>query len=132
MYKKTTHDIEITVTPIYSEENSAPHLGRFIWSYKIGMENHGNTIVQLMTRYWHITDAKNYVREVQGPGVVGEQPVLRPGDYYEYSSNVDLATESGFMEGKYIFQQIDGDRTLLEVAVPAFALDLPHKNYVLN
>lgn len=124
MYKSTTRDIEVTVEPFYLEEKSAPDEARFIWGYHVQIENHGRETVQLRSRFWRITDALGRVQEVRGEGVVGEQPVLHPGDAFEYTSGAPLSTPSGVMVGTYSMTTNGGEP--FEVAIPAFSLDSPH------
>ena len=124
MYAQTTHDIAISVKPVYLDEQSEPEEGRFLWAYHIRIENQGEETVQLLTRYWKITDANGRIQEVRGEGVVGEQPVIEPGDAYEYASGCPLDTPSGFMVGSYHLVREDGDE--FDVAIPLFSLDSPH------
>lgn len=86
LYERVTHDIRVAVKPAYLEDQSEPDEGKFLWSYTITIENRGKETVQLISRYWHITDAIGRVQEVRGPGVVGAQPVLEPGQSFEYTS----------------------------------------------
>ncbi len=125
MYTKTTHAIEVIVKPIYLEEQSSPDEGHFVWAYQIRIENRSADKVQLLNRYWRITDALGRVQEVRGAGVVGEQPVLAPGEAFEYTSGTPLPTSSGFMAGTYEMVRDGGDR--IEVEIPAFSLDSPHE-----
>ncbi len=92
MYRALTRDIEVTVEPYYLADQSDPDDNRYVWGYRVVISNHSDLVVRLMTRYWHITDQNGQVDEVAGPGVIGEQPVLRPGDTYEYSSGCPLET----------------------------------------
>ena len=130
MYNAETHDIRVTVVPVYIDERSAPDEGQYFWAYRVTIENLGDDTVQLVSRYWHIVDASGHVEEVRGPGVVGEQPVLGPGDSFEYTSGCPLATPSGFMRGAYTMTDESGDD--FDVTIPAFPLDLPDANPVLN
>lgn len=123
MFTQTSHSIKITVLPRYLPEQSSPQEDFYVWSYTITMENLGAQPVQLINRYWHITDANGHVQEVRGPGVVGEQPTLRPGDSYRYTSGTHLTTSSGLMAGTYQMSREDG--ALLDVVIPAFSLDSP-------
>ncbi|RFC63375.1 Co2+/Mg2+ efflux protein ApaG [Fulvimarina endophytica] len=123
MYQLKTQDILVSVTPVYLEEQSEPSEGRYIWAYTISIENLGEETVQLVDRYWHITDAKGNVQEVSGPGVVGDQPVIAPGDSYTYTSGCPLPTPSGIMQGHYGMRDDKGAR--FKVAVPPFSLDMP-------
>lgn len=130
MYRALTRDIEVTVEPYYLEEQSDPDDSRYVWGYRIVIANHSDLVVKLMTRYWHITDENGQVDEVNGPGVIGEQPVLRPGDTYEYSSGCPLDTPSGFMFGRYGMEAEDGET--FDVDIPAFSLDSPGLLRTLN
>ncbi|PDT86573.1 Co2+/Mg2+ efflux protein ApaG [Sinorhizobium sp. BJ1] len=130
MYRALTRDIEVTVEPYYLEEQSDPDDSRYVWGYRIVISNHSGTAVRLMTRYWHITDENGQVDEVSGPGVIGEQPLLNPGDTYEYSSGCPLDTPSGVMFGHYCMEAEDGET--FNVAIPAFSLDSPGLVRTLN
>ncbi len=131
LYDKTTNNIRIAVTPIFvGDQPTQQNHSNFVWAYHIVIENKGSEIVQLLSRYWNITDATGEVQEVEGPGVVGYQPLIRPGEFFEYTSGVNLRTDSGFMMGKYRMQYIDGRS--FEVDIPAFSLDIPHNEQVLN
>ncbi|HYG91864.1 MAG TPA: Co2+/Mg2+ efflux protein ApaG [Azospirillum sp.] len=130
MYSKTTRSIRITVNPMYLEDQSAPAENHFVWAYHVRIENEGSETVQLRTRYWRITDSFGRVQEVRGPGVVGEQPVLEPGEAFEYTSGTPLAAPSGIMVGSY--QMETGRGETFDVAIPAFSLDSPHQPRQLN
>ncbi|RVK18746.1 Co2+/Mg2+ efflux protein ApaG [Sinorhizobium medicae] len=130
MYRALTHDIEVTVEPYYLEEQSDPEDSRYVWGYRIIIANHSDLAVRLMTRYWHITDENGQVDEVSGPGVIGEQPLLNPGDTYEYSSGCPLDTPSGVMFGHYSMEAEGGET--FNVAIPAFSLDSPGLVRTLN
>jgi ApaG protein len=130
MYRQTTRSITVTVQPVYLDAQSSPAEGRYVWAYHVRIENAGGETVQLRTRRWRITDGHGRVREVQGPGVVGEQPVLQPGESFEYTSGTPLPTPSGIMVGAYQMETTDGE--LFEVAIPAFSLDSPHQEVRLN
>ncbi len=123
MYQATTKGITVRVRPIYLEERSSPKDGRWLFAYTIEIDNSSPETVQLRSRHWLITDATGRVEEVQGSGVVGEQPVLDPGDSYTYTSGCPLPTPSGIMRGSYQMERPDG--SLFEVAIPAFSLDAP-------
>ena len=130
MYQSVTRDIEVTVTPQYLSDRSSPETGEYFWAYTIEIINRGTETVQLRTRHWRITDAMGRRQEVRGAGVVGEQPVLKPGDSFEYTSGTPLPTPSGFMVGTYQMETDGGER--FDVAVPAFSLDSPHQASRLN
>ena len=123
IYQEQTHGVVIAVSPEYLPDHSDPDEGRHVWAYHVRIENHGNTPVQLLYRHWRIADAKGASHEVIGDGVVGEKPVLRPGDSYQYSSGTPLETSSGFMAG--IFQVVDSVGNRFAVKVPTFSLDQP-------
>jgi ApaG protein len=130
MYSAVTRDIKVTVKPIYLDEQSSPSDNHFVWAYQVRIENQGERVVQLRSRYWRITDSMGRVQEVRGAGVVGEQPVLKPGDAFEYTSGTPLPTPSGIMSGTYQMETPDGDT--FDIDVPAFSLDSPHQSVRLN
>ena len=130
MYEATTDGIRVTVRPMFLEEHSEPADDHYVWAYHVTIENLGERTVQLVNRYWRITDAKGAVQEVHGPGVVGEQPVLAPGERFEYTSGTPLTTPSGVMMGTYEMEGPDG--AMFDVAVPAFSLDSPHEAARMN
>ncbi|MGO4439320.1 Co2+/Mg2+ efflux protein ApaG [Rhizobium sp. RAF56] len=130
MYRALTRGIEVVVEPFYLEEQSDPDDDRYVWGYRIVISNNSVLTVRLVNRYWHITDQNGQVDEVSGPGVVGEQPRLKPGDTYEYSSGCPLDTPSGMMFGHYQMETDEGE--LFDVAIPAFSLDTPGLLRTLN
>jgi len=130
MYKETTRSITITVVPTYLDDQSSPDESHYVWKYHVRIENNGDDTVQLRTRYWRITDSMGRVQEVRGPGVVGEQPVLKPGKSFEYTSGTPLSTPSGTMVGTYAMQMTDG--TTMDIAIPAFSLHTPEVTRRLN
>ena len=130
MYSSTTREIRVTVQPTYLDEQSSPTDNHFVWAYHVQIENLGKEIVQLRARYWRITDSMGRIQEVRGAGVVGEQPVLNPGDSFEYTSGTPLGTPSGIMVGSYEMETRGGER--FDVDVPAFSLDSPHQTIQLN
>ena len=123
MNSQTTRGIKVTAVPQYRVEESEPEQGRYFWAYTIQLENHSDETVKLLNRHWHIVDGMGRSKDVRGPGVVGEQPVLRPGQAFRYTSGVPLSTPSGIMQGEYEMVLDSGDR--FQVAVPAFSLDCP-------
>ncbi len=130
MYSETTRSIRVTVKPVYLDEQSAPEDNHYVWAYHVRIENESRETVQLMNRYWQITDAMGRIQEVRSAGVVGEQPVLKPGGSYEYTSGTPLPTPSGIMRGSYEMEDDRGDR--FNVAIPAFSLDSPYQKVNLN
>ena len=130
MYSAVTREIRVQVEPIYLDEQSEPDNGQFVWAYRVQIGNEGAEAVQLVTRYWHITDGMGRVQEVRGAGVVGEQPVLKPGDTYEYTSGTPLPTPSGIMKGTYQMKTPDGEK--FDIEIPAFSLACPYETRRLN
>lgn len=130
MYRATTRGIQVTVTPKYLADRSSAEDDRYFWAYTIEIVNKGEATVQLKTRHWKITDARGKLEEVRGPGVVGEQPVLKPGERFEYTSGVPLTTPTGMMAGTYQMVSESGER--FDVEVPAFSLDSPSTSRVLH
>ena len=129
-YSATTRQISVSVDPTYLDDQSAPEQSHFVWAYHIVIENLGTETVQLRSRHWRITNARGELHEVRGPGVVGEQPRLEPGDAFEYTSYVPLTTPSGIMTGSYHMETRDGES--FDVEIPAFSLDSPHQSVKLN
>lgn len=116
--------IHIQVRTSYITAQSRPEIQRFVYSYTITITNHSDSNAQLISRHWRITDAKDKLQEVKGLGVVGEQPLLAPGESYTYTSGVILETETGMMEGSYQMRRDDG--STFDAPVPMFALVPPH------
>jgi len=121
MYEMLTRDILVTVEPIFLEDHSRPEEAYYVWAYNIQIENRGKETVQLRTRHWIITDSNGKTEEVRGEGVVGEQPVLKPGESFRYTSGVPLPTSTGFMNGSYQMRTDDG--TMFDIIIPTFSLD---------
>ncbi len=130
MYSSTTRSIKVMVKTIYLDDQSSPSDNHFVWAYHVRIENHGEETVQLRRRHWKITDALGRMQEVRGAGVVGEQPILKPGEAFEYTSGTPLPTPSGIMVGSYEMETKGGES--FNVAIPAFSLDSPHQPIRLN
>ncbi|KPF86842.1 hypothetical protein IP70_06265 [alpha proteobacterium AAP38] len=130
MYSDTTRAIRVTVEPRYLPDQSQPTEGHYVWAYHVRIENLGQETVRLRTRHWKITDARGRLMEVRGPGVVGEQPLLRPGEHFTYTSGTPLSTPSGIMVGSYGMESEAGES--FDIAIPAFSLDSPHQERRLN
>ena len=122
-YEATTGGITVRVAVSYLSEQSQPAHGRWFWSYHIRIENDGETPVQLLSRRWIILDGRGSRHEVEGEGVVGDQPVIDPGESYDYVSGCPLQTPSGSMEGSY--GMIDADGEDFDAAIPRFPLLAP-------
>ena len=131
MFEAETEGFLVRVIPRYMPEASNPGEQRYVWAYAVTIENHSSDAAQLVTRYWRITDEAGDVREVNGPGVVGEQPVIAPGDSYRYESACPLTTPSGVMLGTYDMVRLS-DRAAFTIAIPAFALESPFDTRLAN
>ncbi|MBB4658276.1 Co2+/Mg2+ efflux protein ApaG [Parvularcula dongshanensis] len=129
-YESITRGIRISVEPDFLEEESEPSDDHYVWAYTVRIDNVSDRVVTLKTRVWYITDAGGQTVTVTGDGVVGEQPVLRPGDAFEYTSGTPLTTPSGMMRGVYHMETDAGE--IFEADVPAFSLDSPHDWHRLN
>ena len=130
MYRSITRNIEVAVEPFYLAGESDPDAARYVWGYRVTIANHSHEPIQVLARHWRITDGQGRVEEVRGPGVVGEQPRLAPGDSFQYTSGCPLRTSSGFMVGSYTVRNDAGE--LFEIDIPAFSLDLPDSARSLN
>jgi ApaG protein len=126
-YAKTTRSIRVSVRSFYLEDQSEPDESHFVWAYRVKIENQGRESVQLLRRTWKITDARGKTQHVDGDGVVGERPLLEPGESFEYTSGTPLGTPSGFMVGAYHMVAPASGETF-DVAIPAFSLDSPHQS----
>jgi ApaG protein len=124
MSDTTTRGIRIEVRSEFLPERSSARDGSYLFQYHVRVSNVGSQSAQLIAREWIITNADGEVERVKGPGVVGEQPVLKPGESFEYTSGCPLRTPSGFMVGTYEMERADGTR--FDVRVPMFSLDSPH------
>ncbi len=125
-YSRTTRGIRVSVRSFYLEDQSQPDDSQFFWAYKVKIENRGREPVQLLRRTWQITNARGHTQRVHGPGVLGEQPLLEPGEAFEYTSGTPLDTPSGFMTGAY-HMVVPASGESFDVAIPAFSLDSPHQ-----
>ena len=130
IYSKTTEDIEITVQPVYLEDQSVPDERHYVWAYHVRIKNNRSDVIQLRSRYWKITDSLGFSQEVQGEGVVGEQPLINASETFEYSSGTPLNTPSGIMMGHYTMKNDAG--IYINVEIPAFSLDSPHDIQVIH
>ena len=130
MYHEVTRAISVSVAPFYVEEQSEPAENRWVFGYRVIIENQGDAAVQLISRHWRIMDGRGRLVEVKGEGVVGEQPMLEPGERFEYTSGTPLPTPSGIMTGTY--QMLGEDGLWFDVEIPAFSLDAPGSSRTLN
>ena len=129
-YNAVTRDILVSVQPTYLEDQSDPDELHYVWAYHVEITNNGRETVLLQRRHWKITDARGCVQEVKGDGVVGEQPMIKTGETFEYTSGTPLSTPSGLMVGSYEMEFLEGGS--FEVAIPAFSLDSPYEKRQLN
>ena len=129
-YRAVTRGIAVSVEPAYLEANSSPGNSQYVWAYRVTIENQGHETVQLLSRHWMITNARGDLNEVKGPGVVGEQPVLKPGESYQYTSGCPLNTPWGMMGGSYQMESESGER--FDIEIPAFSLDSPGRGGLVN
>ena len=130
MYSKTTKGVTVTVTPYFLDDQSSPNEGHYVWAYQVNIKNSSHSTMKLNHRNWVIIDANGKIINVQGEGVVGEFPVLHPGESFEYTSGTPLKTTSGMMHGSYLMQNFEGEE--FEVNIPPFSLDIPDRNKTLN
>jgi ApaG protein len=129
-YTATTRGIAVSILPTYLEAQSSPGSSQYFWAYRVVIENQGQETVQLLSRHWMITNARGDLTEVRGPGVVGEQPVLKPGESFEYTSGAPLNTTSGMMGGAYRMESETGEQ--FDIEIPTFSLDSPNQGVLLN
>ena len=121
-----THGVKVTVLTNYREDQSNPAEGYYLFSYKITIENYSEFVIQLLSRHWHIFDSSGELKEVKGEGVVGHQPTLDPGQFYEYESACNLTTDLGKMQGTYLMKREIDDATFY-VNIPEFELAVPSR-----
>ncbi len=124
MYSKTTNGITVTVTPYFLDDQSSPKEGHYVWAYQVIIKNSSSKTMKLNHRNWVIIDANGKIMNIQGEGVVGEFPILQPGESFEYTSGTPLKTNNGFMQGFYIMTQNNGEQ--IKIDIPAFSLDSPY------
>jgi ApaG protein len=125
MLTEVTSGVRISVEVRYEENLSSALMESYVFSYHITVENQNDFPVKLLRRHWYIFDSIAIKREVEGPGVVGETPVIMPGEFYRYSSACDLRSIRGTMAGYYTMQQ-PGKRDFIQVKIPKFTLEVPH------
>jgi ApaG protein len=128
--RAVTRGIEVFVQSSYVPEQSEPDQEQWFFAYRVRISNGGDETVQLMTRHWIITDANGKTEEVRGAGVVGKQPVLKPGETFSYTSGCPLPTPSGIMVGTYQMQNEQGE--MFTIQIPAFSLDMPDAQRTVN
>lgn len=124
MLTEVTSGVRISVVARYEDKLSSAALESFVFSYHITIENQNEFPLQLLRRHWFVFDSIALNREVEGPGVIGETPIIEPGGYYQYSSACDLRSGRGSMTGYYTMQEV-GSRNSIQVNIPKFALEVP-------
>src|ERR1700728_1463758 len=129
-YVANTRGIAVSVEPTYIETRSSPDSSQYFWAYRVTIENQGQETVHLLSRHWMITNARGEFTEVKGPGVIGKQPLLKPGESYSYTSGAPLDTPSGMMGGSYQMESDRGER--FDIEIPTFSLDSPNQDVLLN
>src|ERR1700731_512047 len=129
-YMAITRGIMVSVEPTYLDAESSPGNSHYLWAYRVIIKNQGRETVQLLSRHWMITNARGELTEVKGPGVVGQQPVLKPGESFEYTSGAPLNTPSGMMGGAYQMETESGEH--FDIEIPTFSLDRPNQGAFLN
>jgi len=123
MSREKPYDVDVSAATRYLADQSDETAGRYVFAYTITIRNAGKLAAQLLSRHWIITDAEHQVQEVKGAGVVGQQPLLRPGESFEYTSGTHLATAVGTMRGTY--QMVAEDGHAFDAAIPSFTLSVP-------
>jgi ApaG protein len=129
-YKAITRGIAVSVVPTYLQADSSPSNSQYLWAYRVTIENQGRETVQLLSRHWMITNALGELSEVKGPGVIGEQPLLKPGESHAYTSGMPLDTPWGMMGGSYQMESDSGER--FDVEIPTFSLDFPNQSELVH
>jgi len=129
-YLAITRRIAVSVEVTYLEANSSPDNSQYFWAYRVTIENQGRETVQLRSRHWMITNAHGELTEVKGPGVIGKEPILEPGESFTYTSGAPLNTPSGMMGGSYQMESDRGER--FDIEIPTFSLDCPNQDVLLN
>jgi ApaG protein len=129
-YIAITRGIAVSVEPTYLQANSSPRNSQYFWAYRVSIENQGTETVQLRSRHWMITNARGELTEVKGPGVIGKEPLLKPGESFQYTSGAHLDTPSGLMGGSYLMESDTGER--FDIEIPTFSLDCPNQDVLLN
>ena len=129
-FEELSEGVLIAVQSYFLEDQSNPDAGQYVWAYRVRISNQNPFPVKLLSRHWVITDGRGGVKEVQGNGVIGEQPLIAPNQSFVYTSGSPLNTPSGFMRGTY--QMIDNAERIFTVAIPAFSLDSPYCSQGIN
>lgn len=131
VFEQRTKDVVVRVEPEFLAEQSNPSDSRFIWAYTVEIDNQGAEDLTVTDRFWQIADSRGQVQEVRGQGVVGEKPVVKPGEVFRYTSGAPLTAPSGMMRGTYTVQEANSGESY-DIDIPAFVLDSPHEGHCLN
>lgn len=129
-FEETTLEIKVSVQSYFLDGQSDPDANQYVWAYRVMIENQSDMPVRLLSRHWIITNGNGQNNEVKGEGVIGEQPLILPGQHFIYTSGSPLDTPTGFMRGSYEMEDPDGER--FRVAIPAFSLDSPYCSTEIN
>ncbi len=121
-----TQGIRVSVETFYQEKHSSPEEDRFVYAYRIHIRNESMDTVQLLRRHWYIRDSNNILREVEGDGVIGQQPIIEPGEHHEYVSWTNLLTDIGKMYGIFTMRKED-DESRIDVQIPEFTMVAPYR-----
>jgi len=130
LYERTTRNVTVRVEPDFLPDQSNPHDDHYIWAYTVEIENQSDDALQVVERCWNISDSRGQSQEVRGEGIVGERPILQPGEVFRYTSGAPLSAPSGMMHGTYRLEDPKGVR--FDVDIPVFLLDSPHEPRVMN
>ncbi|WEQ57428.1 Co2+/Mg2+ efflux protein ApaG [Komagataeibacter nataicola] len=130
-FEATTDRVRVVVQTFWLDDQSEPDEHRYVWAYRVRIENHGDTAVQLLRRSWRIVDGQGRIERVEGEGVVGEQPLIDAAASFEYMSGAALETPTGFMGGQYYMVR-PGSREHFDISIPVFSLDSPHHPTILH
>lgn len=129
-YSLVTEDVRVSVKTNFVDDQSDINQNLWVWAYHILIENNRDEAIQLIDRYWKITDETGHIQEVKGSGVIGQQPVIKPKNSFQYSSGTPLSKPSGFMNGEY--NMICERNKSFKIIIPTFSLDSPFKKIILN
>ncbi|NPC67128.1 Co2+/Mg2+ efflux protein ApaG [Komagataeibacter sp. AV436] len=130
-FEATTGKMRVVVQTFWLDDQSEPDEHRYVWAYRVRIENHGDTAVQLLRRSWRIVDGQGRIERVEGEGVVGEQPLIDAAASFEYMSGAALETPTGFMGGQYHMLR-PASREHFDISIPVFSLDSPHHSTILH
>lgn len=131
MYKKVTHGISVEIEVFFLTKQAKDNEELYVWAYKASIKNERDESIRIKDRHWHVTDIMGNSKDMHGEGIIGEHPLIKPNDSYEYMSGVPLFSPSGIMVGKYTIETEDSKK-ILDISIPAFSLDSPYQEPVIN